>query len=77
MKTYHQKVNPTVETRTTVQLMVTAKYLTNYTQEQLEKTSRNDTIITKHHSKTEERQMHHPLKICMGSKGQIQRNTDL
>ena len=31
---------------------------------------KSDTIIARHHSKTEKGECYHPLKICMGSKGQ-------
>ena len=87
MKKQHD-TNATEKTKMIAHLMITAKQLilymnalsqpllikTKYTQEKLKETSKKDTIIIRH-SKTEKRQITHPLEICMGSKEKIQRNT--
>ena len=80
MKKQHQETNATVKTGTTANLMVTAKQVilyknalpqppliqTKYTYKQLRETSRKDTITTRHHSKTEKRQMTPPSRNMYG-----------
>ena len=66
--------------KTTAHLMITAKQMilyinalpqspliqTKYAQEQLKETSKKDTIITRHHSRTEKRQMIPPSRNMYG-----------